>query len=135
MAEADIATRPGAGAAVLYDENPPMFRNQPLGFVLAVVLIAAFGLGILILLVWYVKAKSRRLRVTQNELLYEIGLLSKSRNELRLSTIRSVRVDQSLWQRMFGTGKVSVFTAGDAPEVVADGMPNPHRLREILMPG
>jgi len=35
---------------VKYSENPVMFRNNPIGFLFAVLLIAAFGLGILILL-------------------------------------------------------------------------------------
>ena len=31
-----------------YDEHPAMFKNNPLGFILSIILIPAFGLGILI---------------------------------------------------------------------------------------
>jgi uncharacterized membrane protein YdbT with pleckstrin-like domain len=50
---------------------------------------------------------------------------------MKLSSIRSVRIKQSLFQRLFGTGDISIFTAGDAPELIADGMPDPARVREL----
>lgn len=117
---------------VLYRENPPMFRNNPLGFVLSVLLIPVFGIGIIILLYWYVMARSRLLTITDTELRYETGLLSKTHNEFRLDSIRSVRVHQSLWQRMFGTGDLEIFTAGDTPEVVIAGVPDPGRVRDLV---
>jgi uncharacterized membrane protein YdbT with pleckstrin-like domain len=117
---------------VLYDSNPPMFRNNPFGFIISILLIPAFGLGIIILLVWYVSTKAQKLTITTQDLLYEKGLLSKSRSELRLTSIRSVRVNQSLFQRIFGTGDVEIFTAGDDPEITAKGMPDPNEIRELI---
>jgi uncharacterized membrane protein YdbT with pleckstrin-like domain len=117
---------------VLYDSNPPMFRNSPLGFIISVLLIPAFGIGIIILLVWYVSTKAQKLTITTQDLLYEKGLLSKSRSELRLTSIRSVRVNQSLFQRIFGTGDVEIFTAGDEAEITAKGMPDPNEIRELI---
>ena len=117
---------------VLYRENPPMFRNHPFGFILAVLLIPAFGIGIIVLVYWYVMVKARLLTITDTELRYETGLLSKTHNEFRLDSIRSVRVHQSLWQRMLGTGDLEIFTAGDTPEVVITGVPDPARVRELV---
>ncbi|MGH8543836.1 MAG: PH domain-containing protein [Gammaproteobacteria bacterium] len=117
---------------VLYQSNPPMFRNNPFGFVISVLLIPVFGIGILILLVWYISTKAQSLTVTSQDLLYEKGILSKSRSELRLTSIRSVRVHQTLFQRMFGTGDIEIFTAGDTPEVTAKGMPDPNKVRELV---
>lgn len=117
---------------ILYRENPPMFRNNPLGFILAILLIPAFGIGIVILAWWYVQVKSRLITITDRELRYETGLLSKTHNEMRLDAIRSVRVHQSLWQRMFGTGNVEVYSAGDTPEIVIKGAPDPARVRELV---
>jgi len=116
---------------ILYQAHPPMFRNNPLGFVLSVLLIAA-AIGIIILLVWYVKTRAEQLTITAEELRYEKGILSKSHSELRLASIRSVRVHQTLFQRMFGTGDIDIFTAGDAPEVTVKGIPDPHEVREII---
>jgi uncharacterized membrane protein YdbT with pleckstrin-like domain len=116
---------------ILYEAHPPMFRNNPLGFVLSVLLIPV-AVGILILLFWYVKSRSETLTITAEDLRYEKGILSKARSELRLTGIRSVRVNQSLFQRMFGTGDIEIFTAGDAPEVTLKGMPDPNEIREII---
>jgi uncharacterized membrane protein YdbT with pleckstrin-like domain len=116
---------------ILYEAHPPMFRNNPLGFVLSVLLIPV-AVGILILLFWYVKSRSEKLTITAEDLRYEKGILSKARSELRLTGIRSVRVNQSLFQRMFGTGDIEIFTAGDAPEVILKGMPDPNEIREII---
>lgn len=116
---------------ILYEAHPPMFRNNPVGFVLSVALIAA-AVGILILLVWYVKTRSEKLTITREDLRYERGILSKSRSEVRLTGIRSVTVHQSLFQRMFGTGDIEIYTAGDRPEIIAKGIPDPNEVREII---
>lgn len=116
---------------ILYQANPPMFRNNPVLFVLAVLLIAAFGIGIVILLWWYVVSRSQTLTITEDELRYEKGILSKARSEVRLTSIRSVRINQTLGQRIFGTGDIEVYTAGDSPEITAKGLPDPNRIREL----
>lgn len=116
---------------ILYQAHPPMFRNHPLGFVLSILLIAA-AVGIIILLVWYVKTRAEKLTITREELRYEKGILSKAHSELRLASIRSVRVNQGLLQRMFGTGDVRIYTAGDDPEITVRGMPDPHEIRELI---
>jgi uncharacterized membrane protein YdbT with pleckstrin-like domain len=117
--------------AIRYQSNPPMFRNHPFGFILSLILIPA-GIGILILAYWYVVTKTSKLTITETELKYETGLLSKTHRELRLTSIRSTRVYQSFFQRIFGTGDVEIFTAGDTPEIVAKGMPDPAQVRELL---
>lgn len=120
-----------AHADPLYQAYPPMFRNNPLGFVLAVLLIAAFGLGILILLYWFVVSRTHKLTITRNYVLYEEGLLSKRRVETRIEDIRTVAVNQTFWQRIFGTGDLDVYTAGDEPEIALKGFPDPFEIREL----
>lgn len=115
----------------LYRAHPPMFRNNPVGFIVSVLLIGVV-VGALILLTWYVRSRSERLTITSEELRYEQGILSKVHSEVRLSSIRSIRVRQSLFQRLFGTGDVDVFTAGDLPEVTVTGIPDPHEVRDIV---
>lgn len=117
---------------VLYSENPVMFKNNPLGFIASVILIAAFGLGIIILLVWYLKTKALKLTVTEHDIVLEKGLLSKEHSEINIDSIRTIRVSQSFFNRLFGVGKIEIFTAGDNPEVVATGMPEPNRVRELV---
>lgn len=114
-----------------YSEHPAMFRNNPLGFILALLLIPV-AIGILILLYWYLKCKSTRLEFSGNDLILERGLFSKDRTELNVDSIRTVNVYQSFFNRIFGVGRVSVYTAGDTPEIEVAGLPNPHDLRELI---
>jgi uncharacterized membrane protein YdbT with pleckstrin-like domain len=89
---------------VIYEAHPAMFRAHPFWFILAVVLIAAFGAGILILLYWYIKTRATALTVTDSDLLYEKGILSKDRTSVSLRHIRSVNVMQTFVNRILGVG-------------------------------
>jgi len=119
----------------LYAAHPVMFKNNPLGFILSILLIPVFGVGIIILLVWYIKTRSSRLAVTEGEILYEQGLLSKHRSEFGFSSVRTIKVKQSFFNRIFGTGTIEIYTAGDKPEIVAAGLPDPNRVRELIKAG
>lgn len=116
----------------LYSEHPAMFRNHPLGFILSLLLIAAFGLGILILMYWFLKCKATRLDFAGNDLILERGLLSKERTEVNVETVRTVNVKQSFFNRVFGVGTIAIFTAGDNAEIQVEGIPRPHDLRELI---
>jgi len=114
----------------LYEAHPPMFRNNPIGFIAAVILVPV-GVGLLILGIWYLSSRSKTLTITNDRLRYVEGILSKNRIELRLSSIRSIRVNQNVFQRLFGTGDIQIYSAGDAPEVTIKGLPDPSRVREL----
>ena len=109
-----------------------MFRNHPFWFIVCVMLVLAFGLGLVILLGWYVQTKASRLSLDERTLLYEQGLLSKVRSEIHVDSIRSLTVRQSFVNRIFGVGTVEVYTAGDEPEIVASGLPDPNKVRELI---
>lgn len=115
-----------------YSANPVMFKNNPIGFIFSIILIPAFGLGILILLWWYLQCKSTKLSVLDNEVLFEKGLLSKERSEVNISGIRTIKVKQSFFNRIFGVGTVEIYTAGDNPEFIAHGLPDPNKVRELI---
>ncbi|ROQ21076.1 MULTISPECIES: PH domain-containing protein [Marinimicrobium] len=116
----------------LYSEHPAMFKNNPIGFIVSLLLIPVFGVGLLILLWWYLQCKGSLLTVKEHDILYEQGLLSKNRAEFSISGIRTVRVNQSFFNRIFGVGTIQIFTAGDQPEIEAKGMPDPNRVRELI---
>ena len=84
------------------------------------------------LLIWYLKIKSTQVNVTNNEILVERGLLRKNRKELVIDKVRTVEVDQDFIDRIFGVGKIKVFTAGDLPEIEVEGLPDPNRIRELV---
>jgi uncharacterized membrane protein YdbT with pleckstrin-like domain len=111
----------------LYDEHPAMFRAHPLLFVLLLISVV----GILAIGIWWILHKGERLALSEREVLLERGLLSKQRTEVSLSSIRSVRITQSLGQRMFDVGNVELFSAGDYAEIAIKSMPHPGRIRDI----
>lgn len=109
-----------------------MLRDNPVGFLLCVGLIAVYGVGLAILLIWYIRCISDRLEISGGRVTYSHGIFSKDRTDLSISSIRSVRVYQSLQQRIFRTGDISIFTAGDKPEITIKGMPSPHLVKQML---
>lgn len=113
--------------AWLYDEHPAMFRAHPLLFVLLLLSVV----GILAIGLWWVMHKGERLALSEREVLLERGLLSKQRTEIALSSIRSVRITQTLGQRMFDVGHVELFSAGDVAEIAIKNMPRPGRIRAL----
>ncbi len=117
---------------VIYEAHPAMFRAHPFWFIFAVLLIAAFGLGIVILLYWYIQTRATALTVTDSDILYERGILSKDRTSVSLRHIRSVNVMQSFVNRILGVGTIQISTAGDEPEFTIADMPDPHVIREAI---
>jgi len=114
-----------------YSAHPAMFKSNPLGFILALLLVP-LAVGILILLWWYLQCKSTRLDVEGGTVMLERGLLSKERIELDIDRVRTVRIYQSFFNRMFGVGTISVYTSGDMAEFEVAGMPDPNKFRELV---
>jgi uncharacterized membrane protein YdbT with pleckstrin-like domain len=117
---------------VIYEAHPAMFRAHPFWFILCVLLIAAFGIGIILLLYWYIKTRATALTVTDSDLLYEKGILSKNRTSVSLQHIRSVNVMQTFVNRILGVGTIQISTAGDLPEFTIADMPDPHLISEAI---
>ena len=117
---------------VVYEAHPAMFRAHPFWFILCVLLIAAFGIGIILLLYWYIKTRATALTVTDQELMYERGILSKDRTSVSLKHIRSVNIAQGFVNRVMGVGTVQISTAGDEPEFTIADMPDPYVIQEAI---
>ena len=117
---------------LIYEAHPAMFRAHPFWFILCVLLIAALGIGIVILLYWYIKTRATALTVTDQELMYERGILSKDRTSVSLKHIRSVNIAQGFVNRIMGVGTVQISTAGDEPEFTIADMPDPYVIQDAI---
>ena len=120
------------GDEILYKANPSMWRNHPLLFFFFICLIPVFGVGVLLLLAWYVKTRAELLIIRTKKIEYRKGILSKRYVESLIEQIRTVTVDQSFWQRIFKAGSLEIYTAGDIAEIEINGLPHPNRIREII---
>lgn len=111
-----------------------MFADEPGKFILAVLLIP-FVVGIVWLGWWYLTNRSTIVTVDDERVIVRRGIFSKEHVEVGMDTIRTVRVDQSFVDRIFNCGILKVYTAGDDPDIVQGGLPDPDRLRAALRSG
>lgn len=108
-----------------------MFADKPLWFVIAVLLVPV-GIGIVWLVVWYIKNRCTLVTVGEERILLSRGVFAKERVEIELDSIRTVQIDQTFVDRIFNVGILKIYTAGDDPELMQPGLPDPERLRSAL---
>lgn len=88
--------------------------------------------GLLQLIGWWIKARFDRLEITEREVVWTHGFLNKQYTETNMASIRTVRVRQSLLQRMLNAGDLVIYTTGDMPELTILGLPRPGDIRELI---
>jgi uncharacterized membrane protein YdbT with pleckstrin-like domain len=71
--------------------------------------------------------------ISGGRLRYETGIASRSTRTIQLSKVQDVRVDQSIKQRMFDVGNLSIETAGEASRLTLVDMDKPQALADQLM--
>lgn len=119
------------GETVRYAEHPRMFADEPGKFILMVLLIPLV-IGIVWGLAWYIKTRCTKLVVLDDRVQLKRGVFSTERFEVELASIRTVQIDQTFVDRIFNCGILKIYTAGDKPELMVGGMPDPERLRGAL---
>jgi uncharacterized membrane protein YdbT with pleckstrin-like domain len=68
-----------------------------------------------------------------DKLRYETGVLSRTKRVIQLSKVQDVRCEQSVFQRMLGTGNLSVETAGETSLLTIRNVDEPDRVIEEIM--
>lgn len=94
--------------------------------------IILLAIGFLRLLIWWVATKIDHLKVTDDEIIWTHGLLNKQYTEISMSSVRTVRVAQSLFQRIMNAGDIIIYTSGDEPELSVHGLPDPDLVRRHM---
>ena len=84
------------------------------------------------LLYLYVMSRRDKLEIRPAKIEWTHGIVSKQYVELRIGQVSIVRVEQNVLQRVFKSGRVKIFAAGDSPEIAIEGLPHPTRIREII---
>lgn len=77
-----------------------------------VLLLPAFGLGIIFLAIAYVRYKSVELAVTTKRIIVKHGFVRRQTVEINLNRIESIQVEQGLLGRLFDFGTLIVSGTG-----------------------
>ena len=86
----------------------------------------------LIVALW--KRRALVLRVYDDRVSLEKGVLSKNFTEVFIKDIRTINIKQSLIQRIFKIGDVMIATAGTSGyEHFAYGLPAPKRIKDLII--
>ena len=86
----------------------------------------------LIIALW--KRASLVLRVYDDRVVLERGVLSKDVKEIFIADIRAIDVSQSFFQRIIGAGDIMLATAGtEGYEEVARGVHDPMGVKELVI--
>ena len=122
------------------------------GYVLVILILAALAWAVyglagqpfapwhllaFVLFFWPLKGhlETRLLSMTMegDHLTIEAGLLSRSRRTFDLAKIQDVTANQSLGQRMLGTGDLTLETAGEGSAMSMRGIDNPRAVADVIL--
>ena len=116
----------------IFVDSPSMFRNNPIGFAVTL-LLCLVGVGIPILLVWYIRCRSTELTITNLRTRLHRGWLSRSITEVWHRDVRNVQLDQTFFQRMFDTGRIGISSAAQSGiEIDVSGLQGPDKIKSII---
>ena len=127
-----VSMKPANEEVTLYDENPSMFRNRPVEFIITVILCAVV-VGFVIFLVWWLRCKGTQLTITSDRTRLRKGILSKSITEVWHQDVRNVQLNQTFFQRLLGVGSLGISSAGQAGlEISVSGIPDPEQVKDLI---
>jgi membrane protein YdbS with pleckstrin-like domain len=109
-------------------------RNRDTVWLAAVGLVVLLVGGRLVKLAWRVaKLKSFRYRITNQRMVIESGIFSRSIEEIDMRTVEDLQFQQSVLERLLGIGDITVI-ASDRTQAQTRllGLPRPRELRELL---
>jgi uncharacterized membrane protein YdbT with pleckstrin-like domain len=91
------------------------------------------GIWLLFTIVRHIKRRLVKITIIDDRLRYEAGVSSKSTRTVELVKIQDVRVDQTLWQRIFHIGNLSLETAGGTSRIEMDVIDNPQDVADHIL--
>ena len=90
-----------------------------------------------VLVIWPIRRHVRRqfvkATISGDKLRYEVGALGKTTRNISLPKVQDVRVDQSVNQRMFGVGDISIETAGEASRLTLRNIDQPQSVADEIL--
>jgi len=97
-----------------------------------VVLLPVFGLGLIFLVMAYIKYKTTELAITSKRVIAKFGFISRRTVEININKVESVQVDQAILGRLFNYGTLVISGAGE-PQAPIPGISEPMAFRRAFI--
>jgi uncharacterized membrane protein YdbT with pleckstrin-like domain len=99
---------------------------------LGLVLLPAFGLGLVLWIMAYVRYKTTELAITTKRVIVKFGFIRRRTVEININKVESIQVDQEILGRMFDFGTLVIAGAGD-PQAPIAGISAPMEFRRAFI--
>jgi uncharacterized membrane protein YdbT with pleckstrin-like domain len=90
-----------------------------------------------LLVIWplrrHIRRHYTRATIAGDKLRYEVGVLSRSTRNISLPKVQDARVDQSVTQRIFGVGNLSIETAGETSRLSIRNIDRPQEIADQIL--
>lgn len=99
---------------------------------LGIVLLPALGLGLVFLIMAYVRYKTTELAITNKRVIVKFGFIRRSTVEININKVESIQVDQEIWGRLFNFGTLIIAGAGTTQAPIP-GISRPMEFRHAFI--
>jgi uncharacterized membrane protein YdbT with pleckstrin-like domain len=90
----------------------------------------------LLLLLWPIRChvlnRLTKMTILNDKLRYETGLLAKTTRTILISRVQDLTVHQSISQRIFGVGDLSIETAGESSRLTISSIDRPQEIADHI---
>lgn len=99
---------------------------------LGIVLLPALGIGLVFLVMAYVRYKTTELAITTRRVIVKSGFIRRSTVEININKVESIQVDQAVLGRIFNFGTLMISGAG-SPQAPITGISDPMEFRKAFI--
>ena len=99
---------------------------------LGLILLPALGLGLVFLIIAYVRYKTTELAITTKRVIVKHGFVRRRTVEININKVESIQVDQELFGRIFNFGTLIIAGAGN-PQAPIAGVSSPMEFRKAFI--
>lgn len=111
----------------------PAWINYIVWIILGIILLFAYGAGLLVFVIIWLARISKTYTVTTKRVIARKGIIARDVHEIDIKDIRSIYLKQGIIGRIFKVGALEIGTAGTAGvEVSIIGIKNPKDLKEKI---
>ena len=99
---------------------------------LGIVLLPAVGIGLIFLVMAYIRYKTTELAVTTKRVIVKSGFIRRSTVEININKVESIQVDQEVLGRLFNFGTL-IISGGGNPQAPITGISAPMEFRRAFI--